>query len=249
MIQVIVRAIDILEFVARHDKEPVQLIKIAQYSELSQPTCANIVKTLVEKNYLEHVSRKAGYRLGAGAYHLTGNLSYQQNLILAAKDLMEELSRQLDETCLLGVLRNNKRFILHSVQSDQDLQVRTRTEADIYPTATGRLLMAFLPAKEMDNLIQSIGLPDPKVWSGIPSREALEKVLQKIKKEEFVKTLSPKHIVGYAVPIFKNTEAIASLSVFLPESRFTPAHNDKIGKLIRRAAKKITERIQKDDSV
>src|SRR3990170_5207242 len=99
MIQVIVRALDILEFVAKHGKEPVQLIKIAENAELSQPTTANIVKTLVDKNYLERVSRKDGYRLGPAAYHLTGNHSYTQNLVLAAKDLMEELTNHLNETC------------------------------------------------------------------------------------------------------------------------------------------------------
>jgi len=52
MIQVIIRAIDILEFVALHGKQPVQLIKIAEHVKLSQPTTANIVKTLMEKDYI-----------------------------------------------------------------------------------------------------------------------------------------------------------------------------------------------------
>ena len=247
MIQVIVRALDILEFVARHGKEPVQLIKIAENAGLSQPTTANIVKTLVSKNYLEQVSRKTGYRLGANAYHLTGNLSYNQNLILAAKDLMEDLTRQLNETSLLGVLRNNKRYILHAVQSDQDLQVRTLTEAEIYPTASGRLLVAYLTPKELDALIQAIGLPTAQAWKGVQTREALEEALQTIRKEEFVQTLNAKHIVGYAVPVYKNKHVICSLSVFLPQSRCTPAHEDKISKLMRRAAKKIKERLEQED--
>lgn len=248
MIQVITRALDILEFVAQHGKEPVQLIKIAENAGLSQPTTANIVKTLVTKNYLEQVGRKTGYRLGVGAYQLTGNLSYNQNLILAAKDLMEELTHQLNETCLLGVLRNNKRYILHVVHSDQDLQVRTRTEAEIYYTATGRLLIAYLTQKELDNLIQAIGLPSAEVWPGVQTREALEKALQKIRKEEFVQTLNAKHIVGFAIPIYKNKQVISSLSVFLPESRFSTTHKEKIFKLMHRTAKKITERLNKEDS-
>jgi IclR family transcriptional regulator, KDG regulon repressor len=101
------------------------------------------METLVTKNYLERVGGKEGYRLGATAYQLTGNLSYSQNLILAAKDLMEDLTQQLNETSLLAVTRNNKRFILHTVQSNQDLQVRTRTEVPMYQTASGRLCLRF----------------------------------------------------------------------------------------------------------
>ena len=179
MIQVIVRAVDILEFVAQHNKNPVQLIKIAEHVGLSQPTTANIVKTLVHKNYLEQVSRYSGYRLGANAYHLTGNLSYNQNLILAAKDIMEDLTAELNETCLLGIIRNNKRFIIHVVQCDQDLQVRPRTEAGIFETATGRLLAAYLTPKQLDNVIQAIGFPPSNVWPGTQTREALEKALKK----------------------------------------------------------------------
>jgi len=48
----------ILEFAALHNEQPVQLIEIAEYTGLSQPTTANIVKKLVDKNYLEQVSHK-----------------------------------------------------------------------------------------------------------------------------------------------------------------------------------------------
>jgi len=243
MIQVIVRAIDILEFVAQHGEKPVQLIRIAENAKLSQPTTANIVKTLVEKNYLEQVDRKTGYRLGAGAYQLTGNLSYNQNLILSAKEDMEELSKKLNETCLLGILRNNKRHILLTIDCDQDLQVRARNIAEVYQTSTGRVLMAFLPPKELDNLIKTIGLPAPTVWPKIQTREALDKNLQKIREEGLVKTFSPNHVVGFAVPVYKNKQVIASLSVFIPQSRFNEKHEENISNLIKKTAKKIRDKL------
>ena len=248
MIQVIVRALDILEFVAQHGKEPIQLIKIAEHAGLSQPTTANIVKTLVNKNYLERVGRKEGYRLGPSAYQLTGNLSYSQNLILAAKDPMEDFTELINETCLLGVIKNNKRYILHQVESNQDLQVRTSTEADVYATASGRLLAAYLSPKELDNLIKVVGFPSTQVWPGVQTRETLEKALQKIRKEEFVQTVNAKHIVGFAVPVYKNKEVICSLGVFLPESRVTPASKENISRLMRRTANKIKERLNKEIS-
>ncbi len=246
MIQVINRALDILEFVAKQGKSPVQLIKIAENAKLSQPTTANIVKTLLAKNYLERVSRKDGYRLGAGAYQLSGNLSYNQNVILAAKDVMEDLTKQLNETCLIGILRNNKRYIIHTVNSDQDLQVRARAETDIYSTATGRLLMAFSTPKQLDSIVSDIGIPQENIWPGIQTREALELALLKIKKEEFVQTLNENHIVGIAVPIYRHKQVIASLSIFLPESRYKPLLQEKISKSIKRAAKKIKERLEQN---
>lgn len=228
MIQVINRALNILEYVAKHKDRACSLTEIAEKIGLNQPTCANILKTLVDVNYLEHLGRKKGYRLGPMIYQLTGDLSYNQNLLQVAKPEMEKLTEKLNESCILGIIRNQKRFILHTVNSDQDLQVRSKSERDIYETASGRMLLAFLPEKERDALITTIGLPKPETWKGIKTKAQLETAFQKIREERLVTTLSPSHIVGLAVPIEKSGVVIASLSVFLPESRYNRKGNAKI---------------------
>ncbi|MBD0289046.1 MAG: IclR family transcriptional regulator, partial [Flavisolibacter sp.] len=98
----------------------------------------------------------------------------------------------------------------------------------------------------LDNLIQAVGLPSAQVWQGVQTREALEKTLAKIRKEELVQTSNPNHIAGFAIPIYKNKHVIASLSVFLPESRVNPANKANIIKLMQRTANKIKERLNKD---
>lgn len=245
MIQVINRALDILEFVSRQGKEPVQLQRIAEHAGLSQPTTANIVKTLVQKNYLEQVGRKIGYRLGIAAFQLTGNPSYDQDLIKAAREPMRELTDQIHETSLIAVIRNNKRIVIHLEEGDQVLQVRTSMVADIYYTSTGRLLMAYLPEKEIDNLVKAIGLPSKKEWPGAETREGLERQLDKIRKEEIVQFTSVHHTVGFAVPVFKNKLVIAGFSVFIPLSRYTEANHDKLERMLRKTAKKISENLSK----
>lgn len=243
MIQVIARAIDILQFVASHEKEPVQLYRIAEHAKLSPPTTANIVKTLVEKSYLEQIGRKKGYVLGIAAYQLTGNPSYQQELITAAKGPMEDLTAQLNETSLLAMIKNNRRIILHLVECDQVLQVRTVMEADVYNTSTGRLLMAYYSDNELKNLIKAIGLPSRKVWPGAETRMGLEAALKKIREEEFVQVVSVYHTVGFAMPVYKGKQVVAGLSVFVPESRYTDSHKAKIFRLIKKATKQISEEI------
>ncbi len=243
MIQVIIRAINILEFVAQHDKEPVQLFKIAGHVGLSNPTTANIVKTLLEKNYLEQMGRKKGYRLGIAAFQLTSNPFYQQNLITAANDPMEELTQQLNETSLLAMIQNNKRIILHQVECNQVLKVNTVMVADVYDASTSRLLMAYFTSKDLDSLIKAVGLPSKKVWPGAETRIGLENELRIIRKEEFVQLVSVYHTVGFAVPIYKDKVVIAALSIFVPQSRYTESHKGKIAKLIRKAAKQITGKL------
>jgi len=241
MIQVIVRAMDILEFVALQGKQPVQLIRIAEHVKLSQPTTANIVKTLLNKGYLEQVSRKEGYRMGVAAFRLTGSESYNQDIIAASKEPMEKLAGQLNETTLLAQIRNGKRVILNMIESEQALQVKTVMVADVYDTSTGRLLMAYLSPKELEDLVKTIGLPSKKSWPGAQTVVGLRKELQQIKNNEFVQTVSVYHTVGFAVPVYKNDKVVAALSVFVPQSRYTDSHKEKISKLILTAAKKIRE--------
>ncbi|AQG80707.1 IclR family transcriptional regulator [Spirosoma montaniterrae] len=239
MVLVIVKALDILEWVAQDSGRTYSLTEIAEGLQMNQATCVNILQTLVSKNYIEHLGRKKGYRLGPMAYNLTNNLSYSQNLVLAAKEPMEELTAELNETSILGIIRNQKRFIVHLVNSDQDLQVRSRTERNIYETASGRLLLAYLSARELDSFIQSIGLPAPEVWPEATTAEELRSALAVIRGHELAVTRSASHIIGLAVPVRKGGQVVASLSVFLPEVRCT----DERQQMIRAALQKTSQQI------
>ncbi len=230
MVLVVVKALDILEYIARDPSRAYSLTEIAEGLNMHQSTCVKILQTLVEKSYLEHLGRKKGYRLGPMAYNLTNNVSYSQHLVTAAKEVMENLTARFNETSILGVIRNQKRFVVHLVNSDQDLQVRSRTERSLYETATGRLLLAYLPPKERDSLVATLGVPSSVIWPEADTPGGLENELTKIRADELCVTLSPSHIVGLAVPIRSQEQVIAGLSIFLPESR---ASNEKKTELIR----------------
>ncbi len=161
---------------------------------------------------------------------------------------MEDLTAKLNETSLLGVLRNQKRFILHLVNSDQDLQVRSRSERNVYETATGRLLLAYQSNKERNNFIASSGLPLEQVWKEGITAEALHEALDKIAKDELVITYSVKHIIGLAVPIRKSGKVIAALGIFLPEIRFSAAKKKEIVQAMKAAAKLIMETLVREHS-
>lgn len=243
MVLVVVKALDILEWVARDSGRAYSLTEIAEGMQMNQATCVNILQTLVSKNYLEHLGRKKGYRLGPMAYNLTNNLSYSQNLVVAAKDEMEHLTAHLNETSILGIIRNQKRFIVHLVNSDQDLQVRSRSERSVYETATGRLLLAYMTDKERDNFLQSNGLPPPDIWPEATSPADMNGALTKIRADELAITHSKTHIIGLAVPIRKGGSVVASLSVFLPEIRCSAQRRKEIVQMLRLSAQVINERL------
>lgn len=240
MVQVLIKAFDILELVAQRNGQSVSLTEIADKLELNQATAANINKTLVHKGYLERIGKKKGYRLGPAAYRLTGEAPYGEYLVNAAREVMENLTATLHESCLLGVLRNYKRYILHVVNSDHEIQVQLRSERNVYETASGRLLLAYLSEKELERFIQHNGLPDPTLWEEGSSMEKLLEALALIRKDALAVTLMGNgHIRGFGVPIVVSGAVVAGLSVFLPEYRCTEVRQQEIVRAMKSGAEQI----------
>jgi IclR family transcriptional regulator, KDG regulon repressor len=244
MVQVILKAFDIIELVGQRNGQPISLTEISDELELNQATAANIINTIVSRGYLEHIGKKKGYRLGPAAYRLTNEIPYEQDLVLAATPIMEELTAKLNESCILGVMRNHKRYILHAVNAVQEIQVQLHSERNIYETATGRLLLAHLSEKELDRFVQHTGLPDATLWEEADTKEGLIETLAKIKKEQIAMT-NPKNrqVKGFAVPISINDQVVASLSVFLPEYRFSAARKKEIIEAMKESAAVISDKL------
>jgi len=244
VVQVIIRGFDILELVAQRDGHAITLTEISEELALNQSTAANIIKTLVHRGYLEHIGKKKGYRLGPATFRLTNEIAYGQELIDASQDVMEGLTARLSESCILGVLRNNKRYTLNVVNSKQEVQVRVHSERNVYETASGRLLLAYLNDKDLQRFIDQNGLPAGPLWPKAFTAENLKVELAAIRRDEIVFTNSKdRHVRGFAVPVFSKDEVIAGLSVFLPEFRWSDEKEREIVKALKEAARQISARL------
>ncbi|MBC7902440.1 MAG: helix-turn-helix domain-containing protein [Gemmatimonadaceae bacterium] len=247
MVLVVIKTFDILELVALRNGQPVSLTDIASELRLNQATAANIIKTMVSKEYLEHIGRKKGYRLGPAAHRLTNDTPYGQELVLAAREVMEELTAAVNESSILGSLRNGKRYILHVVNSNQEVQVQVRSDRNVYETASGRLLLAYLSPKELERFIQQNGLPDKTLWKEGSTAKGLTSSLEKIKKDGYVMThLSNRHVRGFAVPVFNDGLVVAGLSVFLPDYRYSVVKQKNIIQSLKRSSISITSKLEKN---
>jgi DNA-binding IclR family transcriptional regulator len=229
MVQVLIKAFDILELVAQRNGQPISLTEISEELQINQATAANIINTIVSKNYLEHIGKKKGYRLGLASYRLTNAVAYEQDLVNAVREPMEKLTAKLNETSILGILQNHKRYILHVVNANQDIQVQIRSEKNVYETASGRLLLAYLSDKELERFLQINGLPNDEQWKEATTYNGLKEVLGGLKESGIAKThFHLSHLKGFAVPIFNNNKIIAGLSVFIPEYRCSDGQEDEI---------------------
>ena len=228
MIQVINRALDILEYIAHEPEKPKNLGEIASSLNLNAGTCANIIKTMVTRNYIEKIDKQKGYCLGQMAYRLSGNEGYQKRLVDAAREEMEMLTKKTNENSLLCMIRDDMRVVIHKVQSDNDLQANTAREKRVYDTSSGRLLVAFMDDDELEKFIEKYDLPARDEWDTVTDRKSLTKQINKIKKEGYASQITSNQIIGLAFPVRQGGKIMASLSVYMPVVRYNNANQQEI---------------------
>lgn len=247
MVRVILKAFDILEKIAQANGQALTLTEISADLGMNQPTAANIINTMISRGYIEHVGKKKGYKLGPNAFRLTNVVPYGKELVNAAKDIMDDLTAKLNETCIIGVLRNYKRYILHFVNASQEVQVNLSSERNVYETASGRLLLAYLNEKERARFINQNGLPSSSLWLEASTEKGVAEVLDAIKKNGVAVThLRERHVKGFAVPIFFQEKVVAALSIFLPEYRCTTTKEKEIIEGLKNASTEISARLNRN---
>lgn len=243
MIQVINRALDILEFIAKEPDKSRSLSEIAEKLELNSGTCANIIKTLVTRKYIEKLDKKKGYCLGAKSYGLTGSEGYKKDLTEAAREELESLTEKLNENSLLAVLDHDMRREIVRVMSTHPIQANTASEKRAYDSSSGRALIAMLSDTEFEKFIKQYGLPKKGEWEDVKDKKSLMQQIIKIRDQGYATQLTSGKIFGLAVPVYKNDKVIASLSVYMPQFRYAKSNKSEVIELLKQSSKNISKKL------
>lgn len=242
MIQVVNRAFDILEYIARNADKPRSLGEIAGELNLNAGTCANILKTMVDRNYIQKLDKQKGYVLGSMAEGFTGYEAQTKKLIDAAMGEMQRLTKQVNENSVLGVLRNDKRIVLLRAHGKHDLQANTATEKRAYTSSTGRLLVAML-GNNTESFLAKYGLPTTEEWPEAVHAKSFRKQVAQIRKAGYAVQVTKGQIIGFAVPVYNGDSVAASISVYMPIARYNKEPNPLL-KLLNETAKRIEKELE-----
>lgn len=235
MIQVIHRAVDILELLSENIDKELGLRDIAEPLKLNHGTCANIIKTLINRGYIE---KRGGYTLGAKSYYLSHNFSNKSNVVAASKLHLKQLQETINESCILAFIKDNIRVTLHKETSKHELQANTRDEKHAYMTATGRILIACMDQNSRSQFIEKYGLPG-EMWPEATDESEFARILDDSAAQRIAEHYADSDIVGVAVPLFQNGKAQASIGTYLPVNRFTPEKRAVIIAALKETAEKI----------
>lgn len=248
MIQVIDRALNILELLGSDPNRNFPLAEIAETTGLQKTTCANILQSLSSRDYVEHRVRPTGYKLGYKAFRLVNSPAYYEALKNIVTEQMDALFNAVGETAVLAVLINGRRIVISVKECQQGITARIKHSANLYRSATGRVILANYPREKASRLIDRIGLPDAADWSNITTKSRLESALESIRSEKFCEVKGT-DIIGIALPIRRKGVAIASIGVCVPLFRFDDYKEGAVRKALETATKEIEDKIANGISI
>jgi len=248
MIQVINKAFDMLEYLAKDPRRRIKLNEISGHFKINPGTCANILKTLVQRGFVDQEKVRGGYLLGPMIYYLSRSSAYRADLVAAAEPVMADVVKKVNESVLLAILRGNKRFVVLQMDGKQSVQVNHDMffQENIYQTATGRLLLAYLSEQEQDALIAEKGLPGFS-WPEASSLKKIKIELNAIRRRGWVIHQPFAELIAIACPISENGKVVASLGLFLPAFRFKGAHKTEIMRVMSASSVAISARMRNEN--
>lgn len=258
MINSVEKAMTILSLLSDAKNSPVRLAEIAERTGYPKPTCSHILDTLCRDGYVKHISRSAGYALGPSVYRLTRYGRYDAELVTLCRPVLRWLERKSHGTVVLSVIQSNRKFIIDYADGEQNLFLDRETirTDDIYRTATGRAILAYMDRDRVKAVWDKYGKPPEGHWDSVTSYDSLLYALDEIRRHSVVVTdatdrSGDRDSVGYACPLFHRSRCIGAVGIAWksadPKEYENREKAELLSSLVKKGAKEIMRRLSYED--
>lgn len=235
------RALDILEYLASSKDGGHTLTELAAALNAPKSSLFPIIHTLLNRKYIQLDRPSGRYYIGISSYAFGAAFSTSQNVLDLILNVMESIVESCEETCQLGVLDREKVLYIRKVDSPQPIRmishVGNRLPANA--TAIGKALLSGLSDQEIRELYAD-GLPRLTNHT-IVDLDVLLAQLAEVRKSGIAweQEESTNQIRCWAVPLCKEGNVFAALSVSVPLFRCSEAKEPLVLGSLFKAKKEI----------
>jgi DNA-binding IclR family transcriptional regulator len=238
------RVLEILELVAATG-EAFALKELSLRLETPKSSLLPLLRTLTARGYLEQ-GRTGEYRIGPRALELGAGSPARRELPAVARATLVDLARRTQETVFLAMPTGDGTAVVYvdKIESEQIIRyaVGVGDQRPLHATASGKSLLAFLPAERREAILRSLDLVrfTERTVTSLPALRAnLEEIRRTgvcVNVDEIVAGAS-----GIGAPIFdRHGLVVASCAVGGPTSRVRPRAR-RIAVEVKAAARAISE--------
>lgn len=216
---------------------------LTKKSGLPKATVYRIAEALCEEHVLEKDGVTSTYRIGIKLFELGSLYLSSMRIKDIAFGEMEKLHLETGETIHMGILDGNEVVSIEGFESSRSLHTKLfiGKRAPLYCTAVGKAILAFLPDRDREKLLESLELV-PHTSKTITDRDSLRDELEKIRSRgmAFDRGENEDGVVCVGAPIFGSSrEVVASISISGPVFRM----GEEVLTRYSRMLKEVVERI------
>ncbi len=246
------RILAVLEYLASH-KTGAGLAELARTVDAPKSSLTALLSGMQERGHL--VKDDAGlYRLGPRMFSMAMRIVGSLDLGSLARPVLDRLSADTGETCLLGALApsGDSAIYIDKVESQSALRytVSLGEQRELYSSSIGKALLAWMPAAQQQAYLQSTSFTAFTATT-ITSAAAMRRELDAILAQGYAHTRGER-IVGadaMAAPVFGyEGELLAAIVVVGPAERMRAGWDQHRDQLLA-AAKQLSQRMSARDPV
>jgi IclR family transcriptional regulator, KDG regulon repressor len=200
--------------------------EMARHLGIGKSTAHRVLATMVEERILAQDPESGRYRLGLAIFDLGGAIATRYDLHEAVLAPMSELRQRSGQTIQVAVL--DGREVVYVERLDAPDTTRTflalGRRHHAHCTATGKVLLAYLPEKELVRLLKGweFAVQTPHT---ITDADRLRTVLKTVRDRGFAENWHESRlgVVSIGAPVHsRDGRVVAALSLAGPEERIAP---------------------------
>jgi len=240
------QAVAILSFLATRPG-PVGATTIARELDLPRSTTYHLLAELLAADFIVHLPEERAYGLGVAAFEIGSAFLRHDPLERLARPLLVRLVEQTSQTAQLGILQGSETVYLLKEQPRSPLTLVTDIGVRLpaHLTASGRAMLAHLPAAQIRALFPSTSSFSTRTGSGPSSlRELREKI--RLEKQQGYAEEHGLVTAGYAsvaACVFDHGSRPTAAVALTFSSDVEPTRRARLGAAVVAAADALTARI------
>ena len=236
------KALSVLEALVRAPGA-VTLTELMQATGLPKPSLHRTLSLFEDAGFVQREPAGRAYAVGPRLASLGLAILRNDRAASLRRGILRQLVADVGETCNLAMLRRGEVIYLDRVEADWPLRLHLPVGSTVpaHCCASGKLLLALLPAAERDALVASLPLPRYTEHT-ITDRALLAKELDRIVATGY-SVDDEEYVLGVAcvaVPVaLADGEAIAAVAVHAATARLPLARAIEFMPRLREAAQRI----------
>jgi len=215
------KALAVLEALVRAPK-PATLTELMQVTGLPKPTLHRTLALFEDAGYVRREPAGRAYAVGPRLASLGLAILSNDAVSTLRRAILRQLVADVGETCNLSMLRKGEVVYLDRVEADWPLRLHLPVGSTVPPhcSASGKLLLACLPADERSALVEALPLPRHTDHT-ITDRTLLARELDRIVSAGYAVD-DEEYVLGVAcvaLPVRLAGEVVAAIAVHAATAR------------------------------